>query len=258
MSNKGSIGGVGCTPQINTDQWSALEKQTKMDPVRGPSCCGGLKKPLGEPTYRKIGRRKILEIHVHDPGTTANATAKLNRIYLCTFNRMAQSCIYFVLFLVILSPNTSCALRSSEGETQNYAGILSNSSRTTTSPSRDDDDSHGYSNSNSNSFIYKVDSGPGGDRAGQAQTISGGKYDNNNYENTHTNASAKDEEVEHQMANSLDFDGVDMFGAFSIPEEAIYTNEFAVNIPAGQQVADVIANKHGFINKGQVWIQFFL
>ncbi|XP_016951901.1 furin-like protease 2 isoform X4 [Drosophila biarmipes] len=264
MSNKGSIGGVACTsPQIDTDQWSALEKQRQMDPAPGPSCCGGLNKSLGEPTYRKIGRRKILQVHVHDPGTTANATAKLNRIYLCTFNRMAQSCIYFVLFLVILSPNTSCALRSSGAETHNYAGILSNSSRTTTTatttrPSfHDDGDSHGYSNSQSNSFIHstspKVASGlRGGERAGQAQTISGGKYDDNNYENTHTNASAKDEKAEQQLANSLDFDGVDMFGAFSIPEEAIYTNEFAVNIPAGQQVADVIASKHGFINKGQI------
>ncbi|XP_017011802.3 furin-like protease 2 isoform X4 [Drosophila takahashii] len=251
-SSRGTIGLVGFTPQNSTDQWSSDLEGNKMGPGPGLSCCGGggLIKSIGEPAYRKIGRRKILQIDVHDPATTAKATAKLNRIYLCTFNRMAQSCIYFVLFLVILSPNTSCALRSSEGETQNYAGILSNSSRTTTtSPSfhNDDDDAHSYSSS-------KVDSaGLGGERAGQAQAISGGKYDNN-YENTHTNdASARVEEVyKQQMSNSLDFDGVDMFGAFSIPEEAIYTNEFAVNIPAGKHVADVIATKHGFINKGQI------
>ncbi|XP_043658322.1 furin-like protease 2 isoform X2 [Drosophila teissieri] len=268
MSNTGSsrvtIGRIGSTPQI-TDPWSSgLEKKR-------PSRCGG-PKSLGEPTYRKIGRRKILQMRVHDPGTTATqratetATAKLNRIYLCTINRMAQSCIYFVLFLVILSPNTSCALRSSAGETQNYAGILSNdsastttydvsslhSSRRTNPPSSAAND-EAYVDYHNDTELHKVDSGLGGDRAGRAQAISGGKYDYN-YKNTHTHASAKDEIVDplEQQSNSLDFDGVDMFGAFSIPEEAIYTNEFAVNIPAGKQVADVIASKHGFINRGQI------
>lgn len=266
-SSRVTIGRIGTTPQI-TDPWSSgLEKQR-------PSRCGG-PKSLAEPTYRKIGRRKMmLHMRVHDPGTTVTqraketATAKLNRIYLCTFNRMAQSCIYFVLFLVILSPNTSCALRSSAGETQNYVGILSNDSATTTydvsslHSSRRTNPPSSSSSSSSNVDVdyrndrelHKVDLvGLGGERAGQAETISGGKYDYN-YENTHTNASAKDEIVDQleRQSNSLDFDGVDMFGAFSIPEEAIYTNEFAVNIPAGKQMADVIATKHGFINRGQV------
>ncbi|KAI8035334.1 furin-like protease 2 isoform X2 [Drosophila gunungcola] len=236
-SSRGTNGRIRFTP--TTTQWSALEKG---------SCCGR-PSSLGEPSYRKIGRRKTLQMHVHDPGTTATATpdSKLNRIYLCTFNQMAQSCIYFVLFLVILSPNTSCALRSSGGETQNYAGILSNESATYVSPSRTSHPTDSHSSS-------KVDSDLGGD-GGQAQTISGvgGTYENK-YKNTHTNASAKDENSDplRQQQNSLDLDGVDMFGACSIPEEAMYTNEFAVNIPAGKHVADVIANKHGFINRGQI------
>lgn len=32
----------------------------------------------------------------------------------------------------------------------------------------------------------------------------------------------------------------------------IYSNEFAVHIPEGSEVADVIAAKHGFVNRGQV------
>ncbi|EDW82572.1 uncharacterized protein Dwil_GK25062 [Drosophila willistoni] len=37
-----------------------------------------------------------------------------------------------------------------------------------------------------------------------------------------------------------------------MPEEPIYTNEFAVYIPAGKSVADEIAAKYGFTNKGQI------
>lgn len=32
----------------------------------------------------------------------------------------------------------------------------------------------------------------------------------------------------------------------------VYSNEFAVHIPEGPEVADTIASKHGFINRGQV------
>lgn len=38
----------------------------------------------------------------------------------------------------------------------------------------------------------------------------------------------------------------------SIRKPAIYLNEFAVYIPAGQDVADSIASKHGFVNMGQI------
>ncbi|XP_017055608.1 furin-like protease 2 isoform X2 [Drosophila ficusphila] len=256
-SSRGAIGRIGLTP--STEQCKA--------------CCGG-PKSLGEPTYRKIGRRKILQVQgIDDPATTTKPTrrtkrtltatpdAKLNRIYLCTFNRMAQSCIYFVLFLVILSPNTSCALRSSEGDTQNNAGILSNvssvHSRTSLPATTDNETIDGPTSSS------KVELDPRGDRGQAQQHITGGNtYDNKSNNNTHTNASAKYENVNplrqqhhQQQSNSLDLDldGLEgTFGACSIPEEAMYTNEFAVNIPAGKQVADIIASKHGFINKGQI------
>lgn len=32
----------------------------------------------------------------------------------------------------------------------------------------------------------------------------------------------------------------------------VYSNEFAVHIPEGPEVAETIASKHGFINRGQV------
>lgn len=50
------------------------------------------------------------------------------------------------------------------------------------------------------------------------------------------------------------FGDTDIFGAYSLPDDPIYTNEFAVHIPAGKYVADGIADKYGFINRGQVII----
>lgn len=41
-------------------------------------------------------------------------------------------------------------------------------------------------------------------------------------------------------------------GTHSLPRQPMYTNEFAVHIPAGKEMADLIANKYGFINMGQV------
>lgn len=35
-------------------------------------------------------------------------------------------------------------------------------------------------------------------------------------------------------------------------ETPVYSNEFAVNIPEGDATADILAAKHGFVNKGQV------
>lgn len=34
--------------------------------------------------------------------------------------------------------------------------------------------------------------------------------------------------------------------------QKLYTNTWAVHIPGGQEVADQVANKHGFINYGHV------
>ena len=41
-------------------------------------------------------------------------------------------------------------------------------------------------------------------------------------------------------------------GTHSLPRQPMYTNEFAVHIPAGKDMADIIADKYGFINMGQV------
>lgn len=37
----------------------------------------------------------------------------------------------------------------------------------------------------------------------------------------------------------------------------VYMNEFAVHIPEGEDAANSVASKHGFINRGQVSHQFF-
>ncbi|CAF99545.1 unnamed protein product, partial [Tetraodon nigroviridis] len=34
--------------------------------------------------------------------------------------------------------------------------------------------------------------------------------------------------------------------------QKLYTNTWAVHVPGGQEVADRVANKHGFINYGHV------
>lgn len=56
-------------------------------------------------------------------------------------------------------------------------------------------------------------------------------------------------EVSVLHANDL----LDSFrGTHSLPRQPMYTNEFAVHIPAGKDMADIIADKYGFINMGQV------
>ncbi|KAH8303711.1 hypothetical protein KR018_001969, partial [Drosophila ironensis] len=151
----------------------------------------------------------------HDPAKSATtnrtktaASSTLNRFYLCTFNRMmAQSCIYFVLVLAILSRNTSNALQNSEP----HSTIL-----------------------NSNALVVNNSKGYSSESYDQTNTI----RENNTVNTVNT--------------QNVDLESVDMFGAYSVPEDAIYTNEFAVRIPAGKQAADAIATKHGFINKGQI------
>lgn len=64
----------------------------------------------------------------------------------------------------------------------------------------------------------------------------------------------------HQNSTSPDdylfdfhHDLLDSFrGTHSLPRQPMYTNEFAVHIPAGPEMADIIANKYGFTNMGQV------
>ncbi|KAH8385207.1 hypothetical protein KR200_005715, partial [Drosophila serrata] len=270
-SGKGTI--IGKTAGYNGSTLLATEKEKGRTGPRSSS--GGTPElSAGEPTYRKIEHRKRLQRHEAKATAEAQAIAtrktpdaRLNRIYLCRFNRMAQSCIYFVLVLVILSQHSSCALGSNEIDhrgTQNYAGgggILSNEESGATAPvaaatlpadHTDSDPRRGA-----------APEGDGGQAQAQTTISRGAAAHFNNYENTHINASANDERVDphnhhhqqqhhHQSPHSLDLDGIDIFGAYSIPEEAIYTNEFAVNIPSGKHVADFIAAKHGFINKGQI------
>lgn len=53
-------------------------------------------------------------------------------------------------------------------------------------------------------------------------------------------------------ANLFD-DLLDSFrGSHSLPANPIYSNEFAIHIPAGAEMADLVAAKHGFTNMGQV------
>ena len=35
-------------------------------------------------------------------------------------------------------------------------------------------------------------------------------------------------------------------------QKPVYTNQFAVHVPGGKEKADALANKHGFVNMGQV------
>lgn len=42
------------------------------------------------------------------------------------------------------------------------------------------------------------------------------------------------------------------------PKPTIYLNEFAVHIPAGEEMADAVAQNHGFTNLGQVSCFFFV
>ncbi|XP_037934689.1 furin-like protease 2 [Teleopsis dalmanni] len=41
-------------------------------------------------------------------------------------------------------------------------------------------------------------------------------------------------------------------GTHGMPQQPMYTNEFAVHIPAGNRMADIIAEKYGFTNVGQI------
>lgn len=60
-------------------------------------------------------------------------------------------------------------------------------------------------------------------------------------------------EMEPEEAVLLHNDLLDSLrGTHCLPRQPMYTNEFAVHIPAGKYIADVIADKYGFINMGQV------
>ncbi|XP_075157350.1 furin-like protease 2 isoform X2 [Haematobia irritans] len=56
-----------------------------------------------------------------------------------------------------------------------------------------------------------------------------------------------------EYLTELHNDLLDSFrGTHSLPRRPLYTNEFAVHIPAGPEIADIIADKYGFTNMGQI------
>ncbi|XP_017145820.1 furin-like protease 2 isoform X2 [Drosophila miranda] len=208
-----------------------------------------------------------------NPHPPPAAHAKLNRVYLCTFNRMAQSCIYFLLVLVVLSRNTSSALRYSESEsvseTQqqiNAARRILNSSSSISSESDTESNaaavnlSLSKTETETETEITQTTSHKA--NAASARSNTHPDFDSASdpladelqvIRNTHINASEHEHQHEHeQLEQQHLLNENDVFGPYSIPEEAIYTNEFAVHIPAGKYVADAIADKYGFVNRGQI------
>lgn len=210
--------------------------------------------------------------------------AKLNRkICLCEYNRMATSCIYFVLVLAILCVrNTSAAFHNNitnnnhnntydnndiEGasKTHNSAGILKINEIATEFSPTSKSNSKNYSNYQ-HKYRKAQQSGnsKGKDPTLIAETDSeasnthnnNSKINNkNNIGNSSSSASAGKNAKETEKHH---LDDIDIFGAYSIPDDPIYTNEFAVHIPAGKSVADIIASKHGFTNKGQVRKHYYI
>ncbi|XP_017962667.1 furin-like protease 2 isoform X1 [Drosophila navojoa] len=209
---------------------------------------------------------------------------KLNRkIYLCEYNRMATSCIYFVLVLAILCVRiTSAAFHNNitdnnyntnnnsynnndiEGvtKTHSFAGILHiNQKASEFSQTNNNSNSKNYSNyqhkyskaqlsGNSKGehptlIIAETDSEASNTHNNNSKIYNNNSNIGNNSSKASAGQNAKETEKHH-------LDDIDIFGAYSIPDEPIYTNEFAVHIPAGKSVADIIANKYGFTNKGQI------
>ncbi|XP_059222311.1 furin-like protease 2 isoform X2 [Stomoxys calcitrans] len=62
----------------------------------------------------------------------------------------------------------------------------------------------------------------------------------------------QNQDLQHPTQQQHD-DLLDSFrGTHSLPRRPLYTNEFAVHIPAGPDMADIIADKYGFTNLGQI------
>lgn len=221
--------------------------------------------------------------------------AKLNRRYnLCKCNRMATSCIYFVLVLTILSlRNTSAAFHDNDNITRNHNFNNINSTNT------NNNINYNNTNINNNNYNNNIESATQHYSAGilpynessASELSSTNKNNNNNYNysiyqaekerykeypdtdstliitetdseasNTQKNNKSKKKKDKEDNNNVIiqterqHFGDTDIFGAYSLPDDPIYTNEFAVHIPAGKYVADGIADKYGFINRGQVII----
>lgn len=191
---------------------------------------------------------------------------------------MAAICVYFVLALAILCVrNTSAAFHNNitnnynknnntynndiEGvsKTHNSAGILHKHEIAREFSHTDNNNSINYSK-----YEHKYSKAQlSGNTKGEYPTLiiaetdseasnthnNNSKINNNNNGNSSTKVNAG---KNAEATEKYHLDDIDIFGAYSIPDDPIYTNEFAVHIPAGKSVADIIANKYGFTNKGQV------
>ncbi|XP_034490855.1 furin-like protease 2 isoform X1 [Drosophila innubila] len=218
-----------------------------------------------------LERRKCCKISRCHP----NAKLKLYRnIYLCKCNRMAKSCIYFVLVLAILNlRNTSAAFHQEpQQEHNNYNNTINNYNDNVTQNSAGGllDNASEITPSNNYSIYhdkYKTIKYPDpkliiAETESESESASASEASNTHNSNNNINASVKKQknnnnkqqqkkveetEERHHLLGDLD-----TFGTYSIPDEPIYTNEFAVHIPAGKSIADTIADRYGFVNRGQI------
>ncbi|XP_028894681.1 furin-like protease 2 [Zeugodacus cucurbitae] len=85
--------------------------------------------------------------------------------------------------------------------------------------------------------------------AGESGTLIGGNNITKASLYTQNGAASNDDALPFDLSDEL-LDS--LRGTHSLPRQPMYTNDFAVHIPAGRQMADLIANKYGFINEGQV------
>lgn len=190
---------------------------------------------------------------------------------------MATSCIYFVLVLTILSlGNTSAAFQNNITRNHNFININStnynnnnNSNKTIETATQHSAGVLRYnevraselsSNNNSNNSKYQAEKERYREYPDTDSTLIIAETDSE-ASNTHkSNGKLNNKQIKEKNNNVYiqtdrqHFGDTDIFGAYSLPDDPIYTNEFAVHIPAGRYVADGIADKYGFINRGQVII----
>lgn len=193
---------------------------------------------------------------------------------------MATSCIYFVLVLTILSlRNTSAAFQNNYTRNHNFNNNNINNTNTSNNYNNNNNNnstiesatqqhsagilrysessaselsSTNYSKYQAEKERYRIHPDIDSETDSEASnTHKNNKNNNSNNKEKENTNSAKQTDTERQQHHHHLGD-TDIFGAYSLPDDPIYTNEFAVHIPAGKYVADGIADKYGFINRGQV------
>ncbi|XP_033150164.1 furin-like protease 2 isoform X1 [Drosophila busckii] len=182
---------------------------------------------------------------------------------------MATKCIYFVLVLAILcltdtsaalnhNNNTIKILNNNNINNAKDAGGIRTFSELTSELYQHQQQQYEYSNSKKTTTTATAASHIAETDIEAKNTHN--KYETNNINNNNTKSSEQKQQnnsnSNHTTENAAEvqhhINNIDIFGAYSIPDQAIFTNEFAVHIPAGKSVADDIASKHGFTNKGQI------